>query len=496
MNVLETRNLTKIFPGVTALDSFSFDVRPGEIHGLVGENGAGKSTLVKIIAGVSRATSGTVYIDGHEADFRSPRDALGKVGVVHQERELIGHFNGCENLFLGEEETTGPFLKREAMHKKAAEILEHWGISVPMDCPVSDLGSGQQEMIMLMRVLLSSPKIVVFDEPTASLSAGECEVLFRLIADLKKRGTAVLYISHNLPEVISLCDRITVMRNGKKIDTVERGTEESKLIRLMVNHEVTDQYPKTEASIGETIFEVKDFSSDSAGIKKTDFYIRRGEIVGFAGLVGSGRTELAQAIFSGQKHEGSLLMRGKAFKSSSTAASIKSGLAMIPEDRRGEGIIPGMSVAGNIRLPGLKNSLTSLGFINFTRTRETVSRIISRYGIKVADAAQTIETLSGGNQQKVSVGKWDGFAADLWIFDDPTQGIDVEAKREIYGIMGRIAQSGAGIWFISSELRELTALADRIYVMNGRRITAEFTPPYDQEKILTAMMSRNNKEAV
>lgn len=492
MNILETEGLTKVYPGVTALDNFSFSVKEGEVHGLVGENGAGKSTLVKILAGAIHATSGTMKLNGKTVRFRTPHDARDKIGVVHQERELIGHFDGSANIFLGREKAFGPFIDRAGMRAQAAKLASESGINVPLDCPVEDLGNGQQEMIMILRVLQSSPHLIVLDEPTASLSAGECEVLYELIGKLKKTR-AVLYISHNLAEVIRLCDRITVMRNGRKVSTVEKGVKESDLIRLMVDHDIKDQYPKVKTKIGDVVFEAKDFSCQELGIKDADFHIRHGETVGFAGLVGAGRSELAQSVFCGLKHTGKLTMREQEFRSTSPASSIKSGMVMVPEDRRGEGIVTGLSVARNIQLPGFKGPLCHFGFINFPLAKDAANKAVTRYGIKIADLRQPIDTLSGGNQQKASVGKWSGFSADLWIFDEPTQGIDVEAKREIYNIMGNIAQSGAGIWFISSELRELTALSDRIYVMNGGKIIAEFLPPFNREKILTAMTLKENR---
>ena len=491
-DILVTENLTKTYPGVKALDRFGMTVRRGEVHGLVGENGAGKSTLVKVLAGALRPDGGRVVLGGEEVHFRSPHDAMGKIGVVHQERELVGHFDACANIFLGEETTSfGAFLDRRAMREKTRALMDKWGMDIPLGVPASDLGSGQQQMIMIMRILLGSPGLMIFDEPTASLSAGECAVLFRLIDDLKAHGTSVIYISHNLAEVVSLCDRITVMRNGKNAGTLERGAGERELIRLMIDHDIDDQYPKPSVEIGGEVFSAKDYSCPQMRIKKADFSVRRGEIVGFAGLVGSGRTELAQAVFCGKAHSGALSMRGKPFASRSPAASIKNGMAMIPQDRRGEGVVTGQSTARNIQLPGLKGALCRGGLIDFGAAREAVGRTIGRYSIKVSSPSQPVETLSGGNQQKVAVGKWDGHTADLWIFDEPTQGIDVEAKREIYAIMGRIAQGGAGIWYISSELRELTAMSDRIYVMNGGEVTEEFAPPYDREKILAAMMRRS-----
>jgi len=490
MKILEIQELTKEFPGVVALDSVNMDLEAGEIHSLVGENGAGKSTLVKILAGVYRPTSGHFSLMGKEMHFHSPKDASKHIGVVHQERELVPHFSGYQNLFLGLEETKAGFLRRRAMISKAREFISKYQLDVDMNLPAKQLGSGQQEMLTILKVLFRDPKIVVFDEPTAPLSIKEIEILFRLIRDLRGKGMTILYISHHLSEVLELSDRITVLRNGKKVSTIENGDQisERKLISLMISKDLENQYPKTKTEIGKEVFSVKDYSSSRSKFSNISFSIREGEIAGFAGLVGAGRTELAKAVFSGAKHEsGEITLNGKRFVSKSSGQSVKKGIAMIPENRRAEGLFVQMSVKENLVVPHL-SSLSKMGFTVRKDVKEYVGKAIKRFSIKVTSPEQSVRTLSGGNQQKVSVGKWMGENAAVWIFDEPTQGIDVDAKTEIYNIMGSLAKGGAGIWFISSDLRELVAISDRIYVMKGFKILGEFVPPFDEEEILALMI--------
>lgn len=490
MKILEIRELTKEFPGVVALDHVDLNLEAGEIHALVGENGAGKSTLVKILAGVYKPTGGGFYFKGEEMNFHSPKDAAKYVGVVHQERELVPHFSGYQNLFLGLEETRAGFLKRREMIARAREFISKYKLDVDLSLPARELSSGQQEMLTILKVLFRDPKIIIFDEPTAPLSVKEIDILFQLIRDLKAKGMTILYISHHLWEILELSDRITVLRNGKKVSTIENNgqIDEKKLITLMISKDLENQYPKTATEIGREIFTVEDYSCQKLNLSDLSFYIRSGEIVGFAGLVGSGRTELARSIFSGEKHEkGSIFLDDKPFLSKSSGQSVKKGIAMIPENRRTEGLFVQMSVKENLIVPHL-SALSKLGYLMKGEVKEYVAQAIEKFSIKVSSPQQSVRTLSGGNQQKVSVGKWMGEDASLWIFDEPTQGIDVDAKTEIYNIMGSLAKNGAGIWFISSDMRELVAISDRIYVMRGSKIVGEFAPPYSEEEILSFMM--------
>lgn len=496
MTCLRTEGVSKEFPGVLALDKVDFDLEKGEIHALVGENGAGKSTLVKVLAGVYKPSAGRIFVDGNEVSFASPRDAAPYIGVVHQERELVPFFSGSANLFLGQEMSSGGFLRKREMRWKAIEFMRKYGLDLDMDSPVSHLGSGMQEMLTVLKILFRSPGIVLFDEPTAPLSVKECQILFRLIRDLKEAGTSIIYISHHLPEVLELADRITVLRNGRKVATVDRGSvDEAEIIKLMIAKDLSRQYPKTELEPGKDVVTVER-SGGPAGKGSFGFSIREREIVGFAGLVGSGRSGLAKAVFEGAPLTGiRVTLAGRPFEPKDPRHAIDNGIVMIPEDRRGEGLVTNFGVGANLEMPRLR-LFSRFGFRQEKRIRHRSVNIINDLAIKVFDQDQAVNTLSGGNQQKVSLGKWFDAEAKLWIFDEPTQGIDVETKSEIYLIMERLAEAGAGIWFISSDLRELEAIADRILVMRDAGIAAEFVRPFPTEKILEAMLGDPTLEEV
>jgi len=480
--ILETRKLTKVFPGVKAVDELDFDLEPGEIHAIVGENGAGKSTLIKMLAGVYRPTSGTIIVQGEERTFHNPREAMEYIGVVYQENELIPYFSGYENLFLGVEETTSGLLKNETMRERAYALAEEFNFELDLDSEVRELGAGQQTLIAILKVLYERLPILIFDEPTAALSYKESETLFELLRDLRSKGFAIIYISHHLTEVLDLADRVTVLRDGKKVVTVQNeGLTERQLIQYMIARDIDVQYPKLEANIGETVLQVRDFSDKRYGFEDINFHIRSGEIVGFAGLTGSGRTELAKSIYRQfRKRPGNIQL-------TTHAADRKRRMVLIPENRREEGVILDLSVRENLILASL-DQLSHLGYLIERGIVKYIGSIIEQLAIKVTSPAQSVRTLSGGNQQKVSIGKWMGESCDVWIFDEPTQGIDVDTKTEIYTIMSQLAQQGSAIWFISSDLRELTSICDRIYVMYDFAIAAEFTAPYEREDILTKMM--------
>jgi ABC-type sugar transport system ATPase subunit len=498
MESLRTEGLTKQFPGVLALHNVDFTLEKGEVHAIVGENGAGKSTFVKILAGVYPATSGRIYLDNNEIKFSSPREASAFIGVVHQERELIPFYSGIENLFLGQEMKLLGFLKKKAMKEKAIDFMNKYGLQLDMERPVSSLSSGMQEMLSILKILFRSPHIIIFDEPTAPLSIKEAEILFELIGDLKKAGTSIIYITHHLMEVIQLADRVSVLRNGEKVTTMKvSDTNEQEIIKLMIAKDMGQQYPKTFFAPAQEMLHIEFYDSEKRSKAANqnqsvpNICIHSKEIVGFAGLVGSGRSELAKAIITGPCEDTlSVMLDGKAFIPRNPKFAIKNGIVMIPEDRRGEGLITSFDVKENLSFSRL-SYLSRIGFRSEKKINSRCAEIIKDLSIKVFSPAQSVATLSGGNQQKVSLGKWFDANAKLWIFDEPTQGIDVETKSEIYRIMERLASQGAGIWFISSDLRELLAISDKIYVMYQSRVVGEFIRPFDSEKILQAMLGRN-----
>lgn len=478
-NVLSTQNLTKAFPGVVALDSLDFDLKSGEIHSIVGENGAGKSTFIKMVAGVYHPTSGQIKIEGEEVNFSSPADAAKYVGVVHQENELIPHFTGYQNLFLGKEKETAGYLKIREMKAMGDKLLNQYKFDLNLSKRADDMSSGQKKMLGILRLLDLNVKILIFDEPTAQLGIKESEILFDLMNRLRDEGFGIIFISHHLDEVINISDRISVLRNGKKITTIDNeNLKEKDLIRHMVAKEINDLFPKRKVDIGNTIVEIKNYSNKKYGFKDISLDIKAGEIVGFAGLVGAGRTELAKSVFYDyRKPKTDILINGEK----------NSRIAFIPENRREEGVIVDFNLKENAILPNLEH-MNKFGYILTKKVKKYVSSAVSRFSIKCTSDQQLVRTLSGGNQQKVSIAKWLGQDCDLWIFDEPTQGIDVDAKTEIYNIMGDIAGKGSAVWMISSELQELTIIADRIYVMKGNQIKAEFKSPFNKELILNEMI--------
>lgn len=491
MPILETQKLTKHFQGVKALTDVDFELRRGEIHAIMGENGAGKSTFVKLIAGVYKPTSGTYSVEGHNGMFASPKEALPHIGLVHQDRELIPHFDGFQNLFLGSEIAKQGFLAKKEMKRQCMELMEKYNLHIDLTLPARELGAGQQELLTILKILFRQPPILIFDEPTAPLSMQESEILFRLIRELKEKGFSMIYISHRLPEVLELSDRISVFKNGLKVVTLEnKGITEPELISYMISKNLENQYPKVEKEIKpDTAFEVRDFSYAPHHLQDISFSVKKGEIVGFAGLVGAGRTELAMTLFGGKgEQKGKVFLDGTEFTSKNPKQSIEKGLVLIPEDRRGSGVIMRMSIKDNVILPSMKELSNGLGFRREKKIREHTRGIIDSMAVVTSSQDQPVNTLSGGNQQKVAIGKWLSSGAKVWIFDEPTQGIDVETKSSIYKMLGEFARDGAGVIFISSDLRELTEICDRIYVMKDRRMVGEFTKPFNAQDVLSRMI--------
>lgn len=492
--------IRKEFPGVIALDNVDFDLAEGEIHGLVGENGAGKSTLINILAGVFPPTSGELKVFGKKMNFSRPFDALRKgIGVVYQDTVLVPYFTAEENIWLRREPSRLSVIDSKTARNITEKLCEKYDIHVPLSVPVSKLRVAQQKMIEILRALSMNSKILVLDEPTAAITKKDAENLFRILNSLKEKGLSILFISHHLEEVFSICDRITVLRNGvgmgtygsDKIDTGD-------LIKLMTSHEVIDQYPKEDLEIGEEIFKVDDLSSSRFGLTDINFHVKEKEIVGFFGMVGSGRTELVKTIFGAYRFgSGNIIMNGKKIKIKSPSDGMKHGIFLCPEDRRQEGLVLDMSVLENLAVPFLKN-FSKFGIINGSLTKRKAKKIASDLQIKTPSLSQMVKHLSGGNQQKVVLGKWLlGPQSKLFIFDEPTQGIDVGAKTEFYKLMQQIAGQGCGVLFVSSDLRELMGIADRIYVMKQGNIVSEFVRnDFDQQKILESALSNNATNGV
>lgn len=476
--VLRAENLTKSFAGVRALRNGALDLRAGEIHALVGENGAGKSTLIRIIAGAISPDSGSLTIGGLTVSDFSPNLAkeLG-VSVIYQQPALFPDLSVLENLALGLE---SPSLWRRidwsARRARAVELLERVGATIDPEIPVNRLSMPQQQLVEIARALGRSARILILDEPTASLSEREVDNLFRILRELRQNGLAIVYISHRLEELFALADRVTVLRDGETVLTESIGqTDRASLIRLMVGRDIETVFPKCEVSIGETVLRVENLSSSSAGLSNVSLELRAGEILGLAGLVGAGRTELARCLFGLHAiDEGSILIRGEEVRIGSPAGAIEAGIAYVPEDRRRHGVIQELSIVLNGSLAVLPqlSGPSHYGLIDCDRERQLAAFYAKRLQLRTTTLYSAVSTLSGGNQQKVALARWLATNPSILILDEPTQGIDVGAKAEIHRLMGELVATGMAIMMISSELPEILGMSDRIAVMRGGRIRA------------------------
>ena len=490
--LLEASNLTKSYAGVQALKSASFELRAGEVHALIGENGAGKSTLIKIITGAVEADSGEIKLDGQTIQDNSPQLAksLG-IAAIYQQPALFPELTVAENIALGVEQTSNwrP-INWKVRHARAAELLAQVGAKISTEALAGELTMPQQQLVEIARALGANARVLIFDEPTASLSEEDTQNLFRVIRELRARGVAIIYISHRLDELPVIADRVTVLRDGVTIETRQMAdVDRQELIRLMVGRELSAVFPKHEVTLGETVLEVQNLSCREAGIRDISFSIRAGEILGFAGLVGAGRTELARTLFGlTPADSGEIRLRGQAVKITSPAQAAELGIAYVPEDRRRHGVILELPIAANTTLASLRQ-LAKFGFLDFAAERELAADYAARLGVKTPALFATAGTLSGGNQQKVALSRWLATKPSVLILDEPTQGIDVGAKSEIHSLMGELAEQGLAIVMISSELPEILGMSDRIAVMCAGRIAATFDRgEASQQTILAAAL--------
>jgi putative multiple sugar transport system ATP-binding protein len=497
--ILEMRNITKTFPGVKALSDVSFSVKRGEIHGLVGENGAGKSTLMKVLSGVYPAGSytGDILYDGQVQEFKGIADSE-KVGIaiIYQELALVPELSVYENILLGNEITKGIKVDWNATIRKATEMLKKVRLDLNPATKVRDLGVGKQQLVEIAKALCSNVKLLILDEPTAALNEDDCDNLLDILKGLKAQGVTCVLISHKLKEVIRIADTVTVLRDGKTICTLDahKGeVSEESLIKNMVGREIDNIYPKRTSTVSdEVVLEAKGWQAYSAKLgrmvlKGVDFKLHKGEIIGFSGLMGSGRTELARSIFGnpdGYKIEGELHVKGEVRRFSGPREAIKAGVAYATEDRKGNGLILIQDVRQNITIANL-DSLTEGLVINKNAEIKAATEYKEALSIKTPSIEQKVGNLSGGNQQKVSVAKWLFVKPDVLILDEPTRGIDVGAKYEIYTIMNRLVEQGMSIIMISSELPEVLGMSDRIYVIAGGKTVGEMpVAEASQEKIM------------
>jgi ribose transport system ATP-binding protein len=485
-NILEMTGIRKEFPGVLALDDVSLYVEPGEVHILLGENGAGKSTLVKILAGAYERDQGEVIIEGRSLDKITPRVAQENgVSIIYQELNLVGPMTVAENIFLGREPMKNGRIYWKRLFSDTAEILSSLNLSLDPRAVVRELGVAEQQMVEIAKAFSQHAKIIVMDEPTAVLTESEIDNLFEIVCNLKKDGISIVYISHRLEEFKRIGDRITVMRDGKTITTVSaKDTAIPELIRLLVGRELKDQYPSIDKNIGDVVLEVKGLNQGKT-LRDVNLEVRAGEILGIAGLVGSGRTEMARAIFGADPIDsGEIYINGRKVNINSPKKAIDSGLGFVTEDRKLLGLILPLSVAHNMTLANL-GDYVHYGKIKLGNERKAALDYVNRMGVKTPSVDQKTVNLSGGNQQKVVLAKWMLSHSKVFIFDEPTRGIDVGAKAEVYGLMNELVREGAAIIMISSELPEILGMSDRVKVMCRGEFLGEL-PIEDatQEKIL------------
>ncbi|OHD71755.1 MAG: hypothetical protein A2V99_17505 [Spirochaetes bacterium RBG_16_67_19] len=490
--LLAMRGISKAFPGVRALHSVDFDLARGEIHGLIGENGAGKSTLIKILGGAYLPDGGSIELDGQAARIHSPRDALHKgISIIYQEFNLVPALSVAQNIFLGRELVSRGGLNQRAMLKRAQQTMERLGLS-GFDCRrrVRSLSVAQQQMVEIAKAMFNEARILVMDEPTSVLSQKESETLFGLMRGLRDQGLSIIFISHRLDEVIELCSRITVLRDGELVSTLENSggrLTKDELVRQMVGRVLQDYYPQAAHRVGErTLLEVRGLSAGGL-FREVSFELHDGEILGFYGLVGSGRTEIMKALFGSLEYDGGeILVAGRPNRARNVRQARDAGLALVPEDRKREGLVVAMSLADNIALPNL-DKINSLGTILFRRRRGLVAGYIEELSIRPPLPNRQMRDFSGGNQQKAVIAKWLAAKPKIMIFDEPTRGIDVGAKAEIYHLIERLAQTGVGIIFVSSELMEIIGMCDRVIVVHEGRITGRFDrSDATQERLMQA----------
>ncbi len=488
--------ITKRFPGVTALDGVDFELEGGEVHVILGENGAGKSTLIKMLSGAYQPDEGEILLDGERVEIPSATVAqsLG-VSTIYQEFNLVPQLTVAENIFLGRQPRRLGLVDRRKMRSEAQKLLERIKVRVDPDALVSDLGVAQRQMVEIAKALSLDARILIMDEPTASLSGQETERLFEIVRGLKEEGVGVIFISHHLEEVTEIGDRVTVLRDGKLVGQVPATTDHSELVRMMVGRSIEDQFPRRRPEIGEVLLDVKSLSREGV-LENISFQVRAGEVVGIAGIVGAGRTELAHAIFGADPVDsGEVWVGGRRMERADPREAKRKGIGFITEDRQGQGIVPPLSVAENLALASLGRN-TRAGLVNRREQRNRAGKMIEELNIRTPGPEQEVRYLSGGNQQKVVIGRWLLADSKVLIMDEPTRGIDVGAKVEIYQLVNELTENGAGILMISSDLLEVLAMSDRILVMSGGRITGELSAEEATQERVMALATQGTEAAV
>ena len=470
--ILEMKNISKSFPGVKALQDICFELRPGEVHALLGENGAGKSTLIKALGGIYQADAGEIFIDGKKANINGVRAAQEHgISIIHQELVLVPHMTVAENIFLGREHGRGFIIDRNEMVRKAQELLSAHNINIDAAMLVGKLTIAQQQMVEIIKAISFNSRILVMDEPTSSISDKEVDQLFETMRGLTEKGVGIIYISHKMSELDQICDRVTVLRDGQYVGTLNVSeTSKDQLIALMVGRELVNYYTRDYLEPGKVVLKCENIA-DNDTVKGVSFELREGQIIGMAGLVGAGRSETAKCIFGLTKnYTGDIYIDGEKARIKTPMDAMRYGIALIPEDRKREGLYKVQSVKFNSTIEVLSQFIKGI-FVNQLKEYEITRKYIDMMSTKTPSQLQIIGNLSGGNQQKVMIGRWLATNPKILILDEPTRGVDVGAKSEIYAIMNQLVKEGMAIIMISSELPEIINMSDKIYVMRNGQIT-------------------------
>ncbi|UZR98450.1 sugar ABC transporter ATP-binding protein [Chondrinema litorale] len=496
--ILTAQNITKKFAGTVALDQVNLEVYKGKVNVIVGENGAGKSTLMKILSGVYNTYEGKLFLDGEEVSFKTPREANDKgIAIIHQELNLIPYLSITENIFLGRELVNKfGFLDYETMHAQSREWLKKLDFNIDPKTKVSKLRIGEQQLIEIAKALSLNARVIIMDEPTSAISDSEVEILFRIIEDIKKKDVAILYISHKLDELFKIADRFIALRDGQMVGKIEDVSHVKKedLIRFMVGRDIKNTFQRTKIPYGEEILRIEDLSfyknlnTEDFWVQNVSLSVRKGEILGIFGLMGAGRTELFEAIFGLHPNRvtGKIYIEGKEVKINSVCDAIKAGLGLVPENRKKDGLVLQMNIAKNISMADTEQVVKS-SFLNDVLECKLAKYYINKINIKTTSEKNITKNLSGGNQQKVVIGKWLATCPKVLFLDEPTRGIDVNAKNEIYHLIEQLAKEGLAVVVVSSELPEIMTISDRILVMSQSKIDTEFkSAEANEDAIMTA----------
>jgi ribose transport system ATP-binding protein len=489
-NALEMRSISKHFGGIRALENVSFDAKGGEVHALLGENGAGKSTLMRILSGDHRPDTGEILLDGERLQISNTQTArdLG-IGVIYQEFSLAKHLTVAENIFLDDLGFGSKRINWRTLKARAQALVETLGLGeLDVFTPVSELSVAQQQVVEICKAMRRKTRILVFDEPTAVLTERETQRLFALIRRLKAEGVCIIYVSHRLEEIFSLCDRATILKDGRYVDTVEvAAIDQPQLVNLMVGRELSELFPTRHSTLGETVLEVEDLQVGDR-VRGVSFNVKSGEVLGFCGLVGAGRTEIMRAVFGADRRDGGeIRLHGRPLANSSPRQAVMSGIGMLPEDRKQQGVFLDLSVRINAMMKPVNPLQGWAGRLRHGREVTETRRVMQSLRIKARDTEVAASTLSGGNQQKVALAKWVSSGCEVLILDEPTRGVDVGAKIEIYQIINDLAESGVAIIVVSSELPELIGLCDRVVVIREGRVSGELTRDRLDEKALIGL---------